>query len=1114
MNFLGFVLRRAARHWQMLLTLGLGVLIATALLASSPVLVNTVVEFGLRRTMLSSDPLAGNLQLRGFDRTDMADFANTNAQVQTAVIGRLGPHLDQIVSSVGARWLFPWVDGIVQGEERINPRFYGSDEEFRSRTELVAGVWPEEMTPAATNNFVAVIGEEMAEAYGLEPGDVLPLSLTRDESEPSYGLQVSGIVRAQDPRDPFWFGEFSPLRAQTDERFAAQYAALVPEATFFDLSADLFPDMPAELNWNVLLNAATFTTEDIGPVQAQLQLLAEDLRGGSPPVTMATRLNDVLASFAAQSTAVRAPLYFLTAEVVLLALYYVVMVSSLSVRQVEREFAVLQSRGGSGQQLFRLQAAEAGLVALVAFIAGPLLGTALVRALTTFGPLADVSETGWPLTLPQLAWLAAAVGAVACLAALLLPVGPAINRSIVSYQQEAARSTKKPLWQRAYLDVFILVIGLVLLWRLQLYGGIVGGGGSGPQVDWLLLLSPVALLIGAGTILLRIFPIVLTGLANLAGRGRGLPASLALSQAARNPTHVARLVLLLTLAIALGILTTGINATLDASEEERSLYTAGSDVRLISSRGLSESDVAAVDGAAGSSTVLRTEGSLSIGRSYLQFDALGIDPATFAPLTSYRDDFAAQPMDELLAELVQDVPVTESTAVLPGQPSELSFWVWSGPDSEDTSQFSIPYGDSDLDRFGLRVKLISALGEAISVSLEPNVTTEGYPADGWRRFSSGIPALSAESYPLVIDSVIMTNRARSESGGFTRRLSNEMSLAIDEITVTDAATGDLLVATDIERDLATLNPEASAAATFSPVETRDGEGSLALAISFSASDGLVLRNAPLDLSLYQPLPALVSPLFLAATDTSVGETINVSINSRPVSVYLAGQVDYFPTLYNDQNAGFMVTNRDALLGILNALSGPAINVNEALLAAEDDVAVETLSTTAAASVSGLSQVLEADTIRRTIKADPMGLGLRSVTLFGYVMTAMLALIGFATYFYFSARQRESMYGVLRSIGMSPGQLYGVLVLEQVVLIIAGVTIGTFLGLLLNRITLPGLPITFGDRPPTPPFIAQNDWAAVGRIYLTLGIAFLLSLGAATLLLWRTNLHRALRVGEE
>jgi putative ABC transport system permease protein len=144
----------------------------------------------------------------------------------------------------------------------------------------------------------------------------------------------------------------------------------------------------------------------------------------------------------------------------------------------------------------------------------------------------------------------------------------------------------------------------------------------------------------------------------------------------------------------------------------------------------------------------------------------------------------------------------------------------------------------------------------------------------------------------------------------------------------------------------------------------------------------------------------------------------------------------------------------------------------------------------------------------------MALGLRSVTLFGYLLTTALSLVGFATHFYLSARQKEVIYGVLRSIGMSPGQLYAVLVLEQVVLILAGLAIGTALGVVLNQITLPGLPITFGDRPPTPPFIARNDWGAVAQIYITLAAAFFISLGIATLLLWRTKLHQVLRVGEE
>src|SRR5690606_39052411 len=96
MYLLSLVLRRAAHHWQMLATLGLGVIIATALLAAGPVLVNTVVEFGLRRSLLAADPLAGNLVLRAFDRTDADEFAAHDAEVRATVAARLGPYQERI----------------------------------------------------------------------------------------------------------------------------------------------------------------------------------------------------------------------------------------------------------------------------------------------------------------------------------------------------------------------------------------------------------------------------------------------------------------------------------------------------------------------------------------------------------------------------------------------------------------------------------------------------------------------------------------------------------------------------------------------------------------------------------------------------------------------------------------------------------------------------------------------------------------------------------------------------------------------------------------------------------------------------------------------------------
>ena len=68
--------------------------------------------------------------------------------------------------------------------------------------------------------------------------------------------------------------------------------------------------------------------------------------------------------------------------------------------------------------------------------------------------------------------------------------------------------------------------------------------------------------------------------------------------------------------------------------------------------------------------------------------------------------------------------------------------------------------------------------------------------------------------------------------------------------------------------------------------------------------------------------------------------------------------------------------------------------------------------------------------------------------------------------------------------------------------------------MLNQLTLGDLPITLGSSAPIPPFMPQGGWEGVTNIYLTLAVAFLVVLGIATLLLWRTKMHRVLRIGEE
>ena len=714
--------------------------------------------------------------------------------------------------------------------------------------------------------------------------------------------------------------------------------------------------------------------------------------------------------------------------------------------------------------------------------------------------MADVREAEWVLRLPEAAWLAAAVGAAACIISLMLPVPAALRRSIVNYQQELARSGKKPLWQRFYLDVVLLLVGLILLWRLQIFGSLIGGSSAEPRVDWLLLAAPLALLLGAATILLRVFPALLNGLAAIASRGPGFPALLAFIQPARNPSHITRLVLLLTLAMALGLFSTGLDATLDRNDVDSAIYSTGSDFRIINP-GLDVLEaVESSESVADLSLGYRGNGRLEqrIQNSFPEFEVLAIEPESFVAVSSFRDDFAASSVPEMIKRMTSFQPEQLPTQQLPGEPGEFGLWLWIH--EEDLG---------NLNSIDFDAKFVTAQNNHFNIHLNIPIF-DSTPEGNWHYYSGLIPNLAASEYPIEFHSLWI----RSRSPFFFP----SAPLGIDDITVADRLTAEVTVLNSFESSDMLLISEGAPLQT-AIVETKpsqSGEGRLDVSFPNAGMRSFRWHGMNLAGTLPAPLiPALVSQEFQALTSVVVGDQIGVRVDTVLVTVEIVGIVDFFPTLYQEQDAGFIVTLSEPVLAQINLSNPESTLANELFLAAtESGLTTGALAEENPGLLTGRSQILEADTIRKNIKADPLALGLRSVTLFGYILTSVLSLAGFISHFYMSARQRANAYGVLRAIGLSPSQLYGSLILEQSSLIFAGLVLGTGLGLLMNWLTLTQLPILLGGRPPAPPFVASTDWLAVGQIYLTLTIAFLISLAMAVYLLWRMQIHRVLRVGEE
>jgi len=925
--------------------------------------------------------------------------------------------------------------------------------------------------------------------------------------KPELNLRIAGIVMPQDFQDPYWLDHFNPFWPLDNAGDITLFGVFVPRESFFNLADALYPSLDVSYSWQTRMRLDQVAFKNTEDMQYMFGVLEDDLLVINEKLRVNTTLVELLSDYITQANIVRAPLYYLVGIVVLIALYYLVMMSSLYLEQLRSEFAVLRSRGATGSMLFNLELLEGIFFSGIAIVGGPIFAWLIVRWLAANGPLAVLAEPGWGLSIPHAAWLAAGIAAVASLGSLLLPLPGALKQSITTYQQNLVRAGRPPWWQRLYLDVFALAIGIILLYRVELYGSIIADSTTNTQLDLMLILAPLSLLLGAAAIFLRIFPVLLRKSAELASRGRGLPVVLALQHAARDPRHVTRLVLLLMLAMALGLFSTSLDATLMKNEVDRSNYYVGSDLRVITDPNMVETEN--LPGVQTKSWVWRSDAALITTGFPPGLDLLAVDPETFSAFTKYRSDFSTQPVADSLERLNADweenwilLPVT----ILPGEPARIGLW------------FSLPFSmQVEPERFDwvapttFEARIRTAQGEDIIVMLEP-VNPPDDPEVRWYYFQGEVPALSPESYPLGLISLWLHSNAI--------KLGDFEALWIDDISVVDRLTEEEIVVESFEYASQFVWKSMTYPMSIYSMESHPHTGEASLSMYFDTVGMSPLRWYGIhrvdDLAL-QPIPALVSPDFLTRTELQPGDLVRIKVKVPEgyewdsVTFKILDVVNYFPTLYGTKEAGFLVTLLDPLFEQINIYRYYPLRSNELLISSRD---ASVPRSTLLESGLLLDQVFSADSILLEIRTNPLAIGLRSVTLFGYFLTIVLCLVGFGTHFYLSTRQRVSNYSILRALGLSPGQLYGTLLVEQIILMLSGLALGTILGVLLNQLTLSGLPLRLGELDTIPPFMVQTDWTLVIRVYLTLVIAFLLSLGIAIFFLWRVQIHRILRIGEE
>jgi len=274
-----------------------------------------------------------------------------------------------------------------------------------------------------------------------------------------------------------------------------------------------------------------------------------------------------------------------------------------------------------------------------------------------------------------------------------------------------------------------------------------------------------------------------------------------------------------------------------------------------------------------------------------------------------------------------------------------------------------------------------------------------------------------------------------------------------------------------------------------------------------ADPGDVAINPYIDaINKSDPFAAIFSASALEATQ-EVGDEVQLALIPYHISIQVKGVLVNFPTI----SGSFLIVDQEALEHYLD-LEMPVYYSSHEVWLEIDPAAYPALIEDPLVKDNLLA---DARTEKQRLERNAFIQGLRYSFDLNTTILTILSVSGLFLVHYFSAQQRTYEFGILRSNGLSAGQIWLLLAGEACILVLVGLLMGTgvgigltqimrvYLNLLLDRVE-PGLAV----------YQIQVDWGAVITQYGWLILFYLLSVVFSLIMLLRAGVHRVLRLGDE
>ena len=1002
----------------------------------------------------------------------------------------------------------------------------------------------EQTTFSSDENLIGIyIDKDIANLFNISSGQKLEIEAYWDEPDPIVNVIVLGFFSLSKNKS---FNNFYSNNFIQDDSSFIFANLIIKDINELSNLGNKFVSMDSDLFWMTDIEEEKINSTEVSKINSIIVDNPPLLSSKYDNFSFNTGMVESLEMFDSNLSTAAIPMKTILILISVVIIFFVFSLVSLIVEDQKEEITFLSSRGASLRQIYLIFNLEFLVMAIIVAILGPYVAFLTIKISSFLPWLSEMlNDSNVYVGITSTSFLFSGLGGLVSLSAVVIPTFFFLRSKL---KISSVDEREEPNFiQKYYLDMWFLLLALLLMWQISQSQSVFVQNLIGESIIAnIILLMPSFILLGAGIVLLRIFPLLIRGLSMLLSLryiSNFIPSWVVLSlwHIGRSSNTYSRMSLLIILAAALGMFTSSFKATLDRSIEDTVSYRVGSEFRIDGLNIPWNGDSKNINSLSFNENVIEAHRSSErVKASVLgpSFTLLSIDSKKLSNDNIFwRDDFTESlnsvsskinSIDYEPIELHEDADLLGIQLRLILEPSRVSNYHGAGGSphliiaaklSDANSRFYTAYfnaTDCALEMMA-NIEFFRSNDDYwcdVITPIKPELLDPYIRTGRWFGITKKDDPRNAPfipEYPVSLHSIFVTSPSKALEPG---------AIDFHKISSIDGSV-----------EMGIPKPEKTLSEYFF-----SDEWNILNTSSQSLSDNLILTKDTKEFLRFQwtdgdtrqirgfskydsdkPIEVIVSDTFLDNIDAKIGDVITVTIMASEFSIKIIDSVNYFPTLYPDTEPFVIAELTDVINGANIRKKQGDEQANEIWIMNQKnindkDLILNNVVNELRGNEISYGSIFSNEKSLEGQKIDPLVFaGWQTLLLISFGAVTLVSVVGFLIHSRVSFKKRNLEFATLKSIGISRIQIVVLIAIEQFLVIGLALALGIILGSRLSSTVMPYLISPESSNSLVPPMINSVEWFDFGIVFGSVGLLFLVIIIYTILSVFKISINDTMRI---